>query len=73
MTIEEFWNRAFLACLSRLGVEDAKKEADKAMQVCIEHWKGHQYNWIPRSLPWKDQLIGSCPDEPNACPTTDPK
>lgn len=64
MTIEEFWNRAFLACLTRLSAEEAKQEADKATQVCIEQWRNHQYSWIHRSLPWKDQPIGNCPDNP---------
>ncbi len=46
MTIEDFWNRAFLAALSRLPVADAKKEADLATKTCIEHW--HR-NWENRS------------------------
>lgn len=46
MTIEEFWNRAFLAALCRLPVADAKKEADEATQVCIDHWHA---NWQNRS------------------------
>jgi hypothetical protein len=47
MTIEEFWNNAFLAALHRLPVPDAKKEADEATNVCIDHWHA---NWENRSL-----------------------
>lgn len=47
MTIEEFWNRAFLAALTRLPVADAKKEADLATNTCIDHWHA---NWTNRSL-----------------------
>lgn len=47
MTIEKFWNQAFLAALQRLPVADAKKEADLATKTCMEHW--HK-NWTNRSL-----------------------
>lgn len=38
MKIEDFWNAAFLAALHRLPVAQAKKEADLATDVCIDHW-----------------------------------
>lgn len=47
MTIEDFWNSAFLAALGRLPVAEAKREADLATKTCIEHW--HR-NWENRSL-----------------------
>lgn len=47
MTIEEFWNQAFLAALHRLPINDAKKVADEATNVCIDHW---HLNWQNRSL-----------------------
>lgn len=47
MTIEEFWNSAFLAALHRLPVAEAKKEADDATNTCIDHWHA---NWNNRSL-----------------------
>ncbi len=64
MSIEEFWNKAFLACLSRLSVEEAKQEADKATQACIDHWHEHRYSWAQKSRPWKDQSIADCPGSP---------
>lgn len=62
MTIEEFWNRAFLAALTRLSVAQAKAEADEATQVCIHQWQSS----IPRLAPerpsrWQDQDIGDVP------------
>jgi len=45
MTIEEFWNMAFLAALGRLPVKRAKKEADEATRECIAHWHANRFNW----------------------------
>ncbi|HGO6128946.1 TPA: hypothetical protein ACK3RK_007544 [Burkholderia cepacia] len=39
MTIEEFWNQAFLSSLTRLAVDDAKKCADEALEIALTHWK----------------------------------
>ncbi|KRG47078.1 hypothetical protein [Stenotrophomonas geniculata] len=47
MKIEDFWNAAFLAALHRLPVAQAKKEADLATDVCIDHWHA---NWENRSV-----------------------
>lgn len=47
MIIEDFWNQAFIAALSRLPVAEAKKEADLATNTCIDHWHA---NWQNRSL-----------------------
>jgi hypothetical protein len=38
MTIQDFWNQAFLAALSRLPAEEASAEAEKATRICIERW-----------------------------------
>ncbi len=51
MTIEEFWNNAFLAALGRLPVVEAKKEADLATKTCIEHWHRNWENRSPENAP----------------------
>lgn len=62
MTIEEFWNQAFLASLARLPVEEAKTEADKATEACVIHWQSHIYhNSSARPARWQDQSIGNVP------------
>ena len=33
MTIEEFWNQAFISCLIRLPAEEAKTEATKQRRL----------------------------------------
>lgn len=62
MTIEEFWNRAFLAALSRLPVAEAKIEADRSTEVCIAHWQSNIYNWaVEHPQRWQDQDIAEVP------------
>ncbi len=62
MTIEDFWNHAFLAALSRLSAADAMSEADRATDMCIERWQKEAYNWAPQYLTrWKDQDISKVP------------
>lgn len=39
MTVSKFWNQAFIAALTRLPAEQAKIEADKALEIAIEHWQ----------------------------------
>ncbi len=56
MTIEEFWNQAFLAALGRLPVNRAKKEADAATRACIEHWHANRFNWSPENPPLLQDL-----------------
>lgn len=67
MTIEEFWNQAFLAALHRLPVPQAKLEADEATNTCIDHW---HLNWENRSLVnaprVEDTPIGSVYKVPDA-------
>jgi hypothetical protein len=36
---QEFWNQAFLAALSHLPAQEAKREADLAVELCILHWQ----------------------------------
>ncbi|MDX3934344.1 hypothetical protein [Stenotrophomonas sp.] len=63
MTIEEFWNAAFLNSLCRLSVEDAKMEADSATEACIKHWNSHRSHYEPTYvIEWKNQPIGSAQD-----------
>jgi len=62
VTIEDFWNRAFLAALTRLPAEQAAKEADTATAICINHWHEHTGHWEPNYLTrWQDQKIGCVP------------
>ena len=59
MKIQDFWNQAFLAALHRLGVEEAKNEADLATQRCIEHWQANRNHLsTPRRQLWQDEEIG---------------
>ncbi|WDJ35698.1 hypothetical protein [Xanthomonas campestris] len=58
MKVEQFWNKAFLAALTRLPADEAKAEADKATELCINHWRSHATRWAPKYLvAWKDQEI----------------
>jgi hypothetical protein len=51
VTIEEFWNRAFLAALCRLPPEKAKCDADEATKLCIDHWHANCYNYSAVNFP----------------------
>lgn len=58
MKIEDFWNQAFIAALSRLPPEEAKGNADLATQLCIEHWHANRnHTATPRRVAWKDEDI----------------
>lgn len=59
MTIEEFWNQAFLSCLTRLPAEEARIEADKATQICVGHWGNYLHKWVHYSASLKDEQISS--------------
>lgn len=62
MTIEEFWNKAFLAALHRLPVAQAKKEADAATQACVQHWQANALEWAPPTLRrWQTQHVSEVP------------
>jgi hypothetical protein len=63
MTIEEFWNQAFLVCLARVPPRQAKQEADEATAFCIEQWQSKMYEkGIVTNAPrWQDQNIGFVP------------
>ncbi|WP_067707746.1 MULTISPECIES: hypothetical protein [Enterobacterales] len=58
MTIEDFWNKAFIACLTRLPVNEAKKEADAALNMCIKHWDANKDKFIPFHNKWQSQSVG---------------
>ncbi|MBO9719165.1 MULTISPECIES: hypothetical protein [Xanthomonas] len=62
MKIEDFWNQAFIAALTRLPVEQAKKEATDALNACIDHWNEEGRQYFPQ-LPqrWSDAEITSIP------------
>ncbi|MDN8644016.1 hypothetical protein Q0S19_05970 [Stenotrophomonas indicatrix] len=66
MNIEEFWNSAYIAALTRLPARDARREADLATELCIEHWRSHRRHWEPGySTMWKDQDVTSAlPSQP---------
>ena len=39
MKISDFWNQAFISCLGRLPAQEARAEADKALEIALEHWQ----------------------------------
>lgn len=62
MTIEDFWNQAFLAALGRLSAAQAKKEADTATKLCVEHWQSNATTWAPTTLRrWQSQDVCHVP------------
>lgn len=62
MKIEEFWNQAFLAALTRLPPAKAKLDADTATQMCIAQWQANDTHWAPQYLTlWQDQEIAHVP------------
>lgn len=62
MKVKHFWNKAFLAALTRLPAQEAKLEADLATELCIQHWKSHVYDWSePKEVAWKDLKITDMP------------
>ena len=62
MTIEEFWNAAFLAALHRVGPKQAKKEANEATDLCIQHWQVNMERLGMSHPPkWKDQNVTFVP------------
>lgn len=62
VNVEEFWNAAFLAALSRLPVKQAKKEADAALDLCIAHWQEHYHHWAPQyKTRWQEQRVANVP------------
>lgn len=58
MTIQEFWNQAFLANMHRLSPEKAKLAADAALEICIQHWHSKCYEWSPAPQLWQEQHVG---------------
>lgn len=65
MRIQDFWNQAFIAALSRLPADEARKEADTATEMCIEQWQKRRYNYAPSfTALWQDQDISLVPTDP---------
>jgi hypothetical protein len=64
MTIEEFWNRAFLAALTRLPVDEAVLEANAAVRAAISNWQEHIHDYVQPGRLWKDQNISGVPYDP---------
>ena len=50
MTVEEFWNQAFLAALGRLSAPRAKQEADRATKICMDHWHDNCINYAQNNV-----------------------
>lgn len=62
MTIEEFWNQAYLAALSRVPPQQAEVDANEATEICIAHWQGHAHRISdPRFTLWQAQPISGVP------------
>lgn len=57
MTIEEFWNQAFLAALGRCSADEAKSEADRALLLCVAHWQRQEKNWSTAPVLWRTQPV----------------
>lgn len=58
----KFWNKAFLAALSRVPAEQAKIEADKAVKIASTHLQDEDKKGVTsKILRWKDQKIPSRP------------
>ena len=55
MKVQTFWNKAFLAALTRLPADEAKVEADKATALCIERWNKANKKYVAPLKLWKDQ------------------
>lgn len=55
MSVSDFWHQAFLAAMHRVGVAEARAEADMAMKAAIEHWQGtHNGGMQPVWTPFAD-------------------
>lgn len=62
MKIEDFWNQAFISALARLPANDAKAEADQALQLCIKHWQGEcEHLMLPVARRWADADVSLIP------------
>lgn len=46
MKAATFWNKAFLAALHRLPAEEARIEADSALQLSLEHWTDESLEFV---------------------------
>lgn len=59
MKIQEFWNHAYLACLTRLPPVEAEIEATQATDRCIAYWNSNMERYARTTNPplWKDQDI----------------
>jgi hypothetical protein len=64
MTINDFWNQAFISALGRLPADEARKEADIATEMCIEKWQKQHYKWAPtHTRRWHEQDISLVPGD----------
>ncbi|WP_191091311.1 hypothetical protein [Xanthomonas sontii] len=62
MKVEQFWNKAFLAALTRLPADEAKAEADKATELCIKRWQSFTHGWRPSHIErWRRKNIFKLP------------
>ena len=62
MKMKKFWNKAFIAALNRLPAEEAKKEADLAIELCVAHWQTNSDFMVPaQTAKWQDQDVASVP------------
>lgn len=65
MTINDFWNQAFISALGRLPADEARKEADIATEMCIDQWQRRRYNYVPSfTALWQNQDISLVPTDP---------
>lgn len=65
MTINDFWNQAFISALARLPADEARKEADIATEMCIEQWQKKRCDYAPSfTALWQSQDISLVPTDP---------
>lgn len=62
MKVEQFWNKAFLAALTRLPADEARAEADRATELCIRRWQSFTHDWRPSHIErWRRENIFKLP------------
>jgi hypothetical protein len=76
MIISDFWNQAFISALARLPANEAKREANIATEMCIEHWHKKRASYAPAlTALWQNQDIALVPNDVRKYPissTDDP-
>lgn len=43
--VKDFWEKAFLASLVNLNVQEARNKANEALKAFIKHWEDNGVEW----------------------------